>query len=331
MHASRIEQVAVEQLQPYRRNARVHSRRQLHQIAASIREFGFTNPVLVDRNGEILAGHGRVEAARMEGMQTVPVIRIEHLTDEQKRAYIIADNKIAQNAGWDLEMLAVDLKELSGLDLPFDLEITGFDTAEIDLLIDGPTKSMATDPLDRVPPPQAQAVSSPGDLWLLGDHKLLCGDAREPSAHARLLGDERARMVFTDPPYNVQIDGHVGGLGAVKHREFAMASGEMSEREFVDFLTAVIRGMAEVSLDGAIHYICMDWRHMGELQAAARGAYSELKNLCVWNKDNGGMGSFYRSKHELVFVFKVGKARTSTPSSLGAVVGIGPTFGIMLV
>jgi DNA modification methylase len=198
------------------------------------------------------------------------------------------------------------MKELSALDLNFDLEITGFETAEIDLLIDGATAPTKADRGDIVPEQQAEAVSRLGDLWLLGDHKLICADACDKASYAELMDGEAARLVFTDPPYNVPIDGHVGGLGAVKHREFKMASGEMSPAEFEQFLKTVFANMAEVSVNGAVHFICMDWRHLAEVMGAAQGIYSGLKNLCVWNKNNGGMGSFYRSKHELVFVYKVG-------------------------
>lgn len=316
MDKYRVEQVAIGSVRASPRNARTHSKKQLHQIMASIREFGFTNPVLVDDKGVILAGHGRVEAAKSLGMQTIPVLRIDHLTPEQKRAYAIADNKIALNAGWDLEILAADLKELAALDLSFDVEVTGFETAEIDLLVDG-RPSQNNDPADQVPALQQSAVSRVGDLWLLGDHKLLCADARDRDAYETLMGEEKARMVFADPPYNVPIDGHVGGLGAIKHREFAMASGEMSEAEFSGFLATCFSHTAARSVDGAIHFICMDWRHMGEVLAAAKDVYSELKNLCVWNKDNGGMGSFYRSKHELVFVYKVGTAPHLNTIELG--------------
>ena len=239
-------------------------------------------------------------------METVPVLRIEHLTDEQKRAFALADNKIALNSDWDLEILQLDMKELSALDLNFDLEITGFETAEIDLLIDGATAPTKADRSDIVPERQAEAVSRLGDLWLLGDHKLVCADACDKASYAELMDGEAARLVFTDPPYNVPIEGHVGGLGAVKHREFKMASGEMSPAEFEQFLKTVFANMAEVSVNGAVHFICMDWRHLAEVMGAAQGIYSGLKNLCVWNKNNGGMGSFYRSKHELVFVYKVG-------------------------
>jgi DNA modification methylase len=301
-----IEYVAISDLRPNPRNARVHSDKQLHQIKASIQEFGFNNPVLIDKDNLILAGHGRVEAARRLDLETVPVLRIEHLTDAQKRMFALADNKIALNASWDMEMLRQDAVELTALNLDFDFEITGFETAEIDLLIDGPTRAVKADRADIVPKVEAVAVSRLGDLWLLGDHRLLCGDACDRAAFTDLMDGEQARVVFTDPPYNVPIDGHVGGLGSVKHREFKMASGEMTSAEFTTFLNGIFRNMTDVSVDGAIHFVCMDWRHMAEVMAAATGVYSALKNLCVWNKNNGGMGSFYRSKHELVFVYKVG-------------------------
>jgi DNA modification methylase len=313
----RIEERPINLLKSYPRNARVHSRKQIHQIAASIREFGFTNPILIDQADVIIAGHGRVEAAQSLGLQVVPTIRIEHLSDAQKRAYVLADNKLALNAGWDREILAIEFQHLSGLDLEFDIEITGFETAEIDLLADGSGKPPSNDPADWQPAAGTQAVARLGDLWQLGDHKLLCGDARDPDIYTTLLDDEQARLMFADPPYNVRIDGHVGGSGSIRHREFAMASGEMSAGQFTNFLRTVFFNAAGSSLDGAIHFVCMDWRHLNETLAASRTIYSELKNLCVWNKDNGGMGSFYRSKHELIFVFKVGTAPHLNTIELG--------------
>ena len=306
MSALRVEQISPSKLQTNPRNSRFHGKKQIHQIAASIREFGFNNPVLIDRDNVIIAGHGRYEAAGVLGLDTIPVLRIEHLSEEQKRMFALAGNKIAQNAGWDMEMLRLDLVELASLNLSLDLEITGFETAEIDLLIDGPTNPTRADRGDVIPPLEADAISRLGDLWHLGEHRLLCGNACDKDAYADVMGGEKARLVFTDPPYNVPIDGHVGGLGAIKHREFKMASGEMSSAEFISFLATIFGNMAEVSVDGAIHFVCMDWRHMAEVMSAATGIYSGLKNLCVWNKNNGGMGSFYRSKHELVFVYKVG-------------------------
>jgi DNA modification methylase len=303
-----IEHRPIAELRPNPRNARRHSQKQLSQIAGSIREFGFNSIVVVDEDGVILVGHGRVEGARMAGLQTVPVLRVTGLTPEQKIAFALADNKIALNADWEIDQLKVLWRELVGAEINFDLEVTGFETAEIDLLVDGPSDAEKIDRSDILPPPQSEPVSRLGDLWHLGDHRLLCGDACDPASYADLLADERARVVFTDPPYNVPIDGHVGGLGAIKHREFKMASGEMSSAQFEEFLRTAFGHLASFSVDGALNFICMDWRHMPEVMRAATGTYSELKNLCVWNKNNGGMGSLYRSKHELVFVYKSGTA-----------------------
>lgn len=312
-----IEHLPLNTLKPNPANARRHSQKQLHQIAASISEFGFNSIVVVDEESTILVGHGRVEGARIAGLATVPVMRVGHLTAQQKIAFALADNKIALNSDWEMDQLRVLWRELMGAEINFDVEVTGFGTAEIDLLIDGEASRDKPDRSDLIPAIQAQAVSRPGDLWILGEHRLLCGDARDPSSFAEVMGEDQARLVFTDPPYNVPIDGHVSGLGTVKHREFQMASGEMSTAEFAGFLRTIFGNMADVSLDGAIHYICMDWRHMGEMLQAAHGLYSELKNLCVWNKNNGGMGSFYRSKHELVFAYKVGTAPHLNTIELG--------------
>jgi DNA modification methylase len=303
-----IGHLPIAELKPNPRNARRHSQKQLSQIAASIREFGFNSLVVVDEDGVILVGHGRCQAARIAGLEAVPVLRLSHLTSEQKIAFSLADNKIALNADWEMDQLKDLWQELVGAEINFDLEVTGFETAEIDLLVDGPAEPERRDRSDLLPPAQTQAVSRLGDLWYLGDHRLLCADACEPASYAELLAGEQVRLVFTDPPYNVPIEGHVGGLGAVKHREFKMASGEMTSAEFEHFLKTVFGNLASASIDGAVHFICMDWRHLGEVMSAAVGIYSELKNLCVWNKNNGGMGSFYRSKHELVFVYKVGTA-----------------------
>lgn len=303
-----IEEMAVRELRPYPKNARIHSRQQIKQIARSIERFGFCNPVLVDDGRQIIAGHGRVEAAKLLGIETVPTCRLSHLSEAEKRAYILADNRLAERAGWDRELLAIELQGLIELDL--DIELTGFETAEIDLILEDAREARTTcGPEDAVPePPLGPAVSRGGDLWLLGSHRLLCGDARDQASYDALLEGAKAEFVFTDPPYNVAIDGHVCGLGRVHHREFAMAAGEMSAAEFTAFLEQVFVLLAANTIDGSIHQTCMDWRHAWEMLAAGRAVYSELKNLCVWNKTNAGMGSFYRSKHELIFVWKSGTA-----------------------
>jgi DNA modification methylase len=314
------ETVPVSKLRPYTKNPRTHSKKQIGQIAESIKRFGFTNPVLISDDDEIIAGHGRVAAAKVLGIESVPTVRLSHLNDAQRRAYVIADNKLALNAGWDREVLAIELQALANLD--FDVEITGFSMAEVDLVLDEARESSSDpehDADDEVPAllDPVLATTRPGDLWLLGRHRLLCGDSRNRESVDRLLECELANLIFTDPPYTVPIDGHVCGLGWIRHREFARGVGEMSRETFTSFLQLTLGHAAAVCRDGTIAFVCMDWRHMGELIAAGEVVFSELKNVCVWNKTNGGMGSFYRSKHELVFVFKVGSAPHTNTFGLG--------------
>jgi DNA modification methylase len=312
-----LEYVATDKLRTRERHARKHSDKQLAQIEASIRQFGFTSPILVDVGDKIVAGVGRWQAAKKIGLAAVPVVRLEHLTEAEVRAYAIADNKLAELSGWDEDVLRLELGELIALDADFDIEITGFETVEIDnLLLAGGTP--VADPDDELPDNDSKVpVSQLDDMFILGDHKLICGDARQADVYARLLGDERARMVFSDAPYNVKIKGNVCGLGKVKHDEFAMASGEMSRAEFTDFLTTVFRQLAAFSLDGAIHFQAMDWRSQIEMVTAGEAAYSELKNLIVWKKDNAGMGAFYRSHFELIYAWKVGRAKHLNNFGLG--------------
>jgi DNA modification methylase len=258
----------------------------------------------IGAEGGIIAGHGRVEAAKLLHLSMVPTVCVDHLTPAQLRAYVIADNKLAENAGWDRELLRLELGELS-VNLDFDVTLTGFDTAEIDFVLsDAPP-----DEADRIPEiTSKRAVTRPGDLWHIGKHVLLCGDARNQQSYTRLLGGHLAEMVCTDPPFNVAIDGHVCGLGKVKHREFQMAVGEMSGTEFTAFLHSVFKNCVANSTNGSLHFVFMDWRHITEVTNAAASTYAELKSLCVWAKTNAGMGSLYRSQHELVFVFKNGTA-----------------------
>lgn len=305
-----IDDRLISDLKPRANNPRTHSEKQLKQLMRSIEHFGFTNPVLVDGAGGIIAGHGRVEAAKRLGWKSVPTICLSDLSEEDVRAYVLADNKLAENAGWDTGLLAVEFQYLNELEIVFDLSLTGFELPEIDVVLQDIAfigDGNAEDPADQVPafvpgPP----VTRLGDIWNIGNHRLICGDSTKVGPYAALLGDERAQMIFTDAPYNVPVSGHICGSGNIKHREFAMASGEMSKSEFTDFLTTVFEHLAEFSTDGSLHFQCMDWRHIGEMFAAGDAAYSELKNLCVWTKTNGGMGSLYRSKHELVFLFKSG-------------------------
>jgi DNA modification methylase len=317
MTRTKIDYIATGDLKPWARNARTHSKKQVRQIADSIETFGFTNPVLIDEHLTILAGHGRVAAARLLGLADVPCLRLDHMSEAEKRAYVLADNKLALNAGWDEDLLAAELGALMDADLDFDIGITGFSIPEIDGLLDAVAPEEPGDPEDELLPEEAPRRVHPGDVWQLGVHRLVCGDALEKSVVDLLLGGESARMVFSDPPYNVPIDGHVGNSGRTQHREFAMASGEMSREAFTAFLQSAFRNLADHSMEGSIHFLCMDWRHMGEMLDAGQAVYEELKNLVVWAKDNGGMGTFYRSRHELIFVYKKGRAPHVNTFELG--------------
>jgi DNA modification methylase len=304
-----------ESLVPYGRNARRHMRKQIRQIAKSLEKFGWTNPILIDEHGGIVAGHGRLEAAKLLGMSEVPTICLAGLSDAEKRAYIIADNKIAENAGWDKELLAIEFGAL--LDEGFEIELTGFDTIEIDTLL-GHDFGDEVDEAPELPDSDVLPVSRLGDLWMCGDHRILCGDARDTASYETLLAGERAQLVFTDPPYNVPIRGHVSGLGRVVHREFAMASGEMSPGEFTHgFLRPVFRLIAQFSKPGAIGFVCIDWRHLQEMFDASAGVLHKLKNLIVFAKCNAGMGSFYRSQHELILAFQLSEGEIINNFGLG--------------
>ena len=304
-------------LTPRVNNPRTHSRKQIAQIAKAIQCFGFTNPVLVDDNNGVIAGHGRLEAAKSIGLTEVPTLRLSQMTESEIRAYVIADNKLAENAGWDRTLLGLELQYLTELEIDLDVTITGFELPEIDILI-GEATITEQDVADLpIPPPAGPSISQSGDIWCIGAHRLICGDATQRQTYEALLGEARAQMVFSDPPYNVPIAGHVGGLGQIQHREFAMASGEMSDHEFTKFLSDVFGHLAAYSDDGAIHFQCIDWRHMTHMAIAGQAVYAETKNICVWVKSNAGMGSLYRSQHELVFVFKVGTAPHLNNIALG--------------
>lgn len=309
----KIEYLATDKVVPYAGNARTHSPRQINQIARSMESFGVMNPLLVDDKDQLFAGHGRLLAAKQLGLARVPVLRICHLTDAQRRAYALADNKIAENAGWDPELLQVELKFLMEVD--FEVDLTGFSTPEIDMVM----APLGDEPDDPVPdlPALADAVSQAGDVWKLGGHRIACGDCRDASLLVALMDGARARMVLTDPPYNVPIEGHVSGLGKVHHDEFAMASGEMTPAEFVEFLRHSIGAGADTCVDGALLYLFMDWRHLPELYAACAALNLVPINLCVWTKANAGMGSLYRSQHELVLVVKKGKGSHVNNVELG--------------
>ena len=309
-NALAVEYRTVGSLKPDPRNARTHPKRQLEQIKASIKEFGFTNPILIDEQGVIIAGHGRLRAAKEAGLAEVPTIVLAGLTDGKKRALRLADNKIALGASWDLDLLKLELGDLADMD--FDLGLTGFSAGEIDIALLG-----ANDPDDdHLPEIRTAPRTRPDDIWLLGDHRLGCGDGRDGAFLRRVIGkDVKIDAAFLDPPYNVAIGGHANTRG--RHREFAMASGEMSRDEFRTFLTDALGACVAASRDGAVHFVCMDWRHMDDLSGIGRDVYGDLLNLCIWNKSNAGMGSLYRSKHELIFVYRVGQAPHFNAVELG--------------
>jgi DNA modification methylase len=299
-------------LVPDPRNARTHSKRQIAQLVASIDEFGFTNPILADPDGKVIAGHGRLLAAKQKGLADVPVIELAGLTDLQIRALRIADNKIALNAGWDVEILKLELADLSLPQFDIDLSLTGFSSGEIDVILN--TK---VDPDDElIPAVPAEPRTRPGDIWQLGEHRIGCGDGRDVAFLQAIIADGASiDAAFLDPPYNVKINGHANAKG--RHREFAMASGEMTTSAFRVFLSETLGACAKVSRPGAVHFICMDWRHMDDVSAAATPLYDELLNICVWNKSNAGMGSLYRSKHEMVYVYRVPGAAHYNAVELG--------------
>lgn len=300
-------------LVPDPRNARTHPKRQIEQLKASIKEFGFTNPILVDPDSNIIAGHGRLRAAKALGLAQVPTITLSGLSETQKRTLRLADNKIALNAGWDIEILQAELGELASIDLDIDPTLTGFSTGEIDVILSG----SSADPDEEIVPAVPRTPNTkPGDIWILGEHRIGCGDSRDTAFLERIIGkDARIDAAFLDPPYNVRIEGNANPTG--RHGEFAMASGEMSEDQFRAFLKDTLGAAASFSRDGAVHFICMDWRHMDDVTAVGSTIYGDLLNLCIWNKSNAGMGSLYRSKHELVFVYRVGSASHLNMVELG--------------
>jgi DNA methylase/ParB-like nuclease domain len=302
-----VEMLPVGHIKQAERNARTHPRKQIKLLARSIERFGAINPVVIDGHSRLVAGHARLDAAKLLGLTRIPAIRLWHLSPAELRAYALADNKLAEKAGWNRRLLVLEIEQLS-LELPqigFDI---GFEPFEIDALFADQAEE-TPDPADEViEARKGPAVARVGDCFLLAEHRLLVGDARKKKNFTRLLAGSKARMGILDPPYNVRVRGHVGGRGRTKHREFMCASGEMSPAEYTDFLKQTLSLCSAHSIDGSIHFVFIDWRHVGELTAAGKAAYDELKNICVWTKTTPGQGTFYRSQHELVFVFKHGQA-----------------------
>lgn len=310
-----IKRVSIRKLKTNKRNARTHSKKQIRQIANSIVRFGWTVPVLVDEDGNIIAGHGRYLAAVLLGLATVPVIVVQGLSETEKRALAIADNKIPSNAGWDRELLTAELAELLSLLPEGDIGLTGFEPPEIDQLLADAEETPAADP-DQVPDLAAHAVTKPGEIWRLGNHILACGNALDPATLRALMKGTTASLVITDPPYNVKIS-TVVGRGQTRHREFEQASGELTPAKFVQFLQTFLSNVAGHLEDGAIAFVCIDWRHCGEMLAASKPLFGAPLNIVVWVKSNAGMGSFYRSQHEFVFVFRNGDGPHQNNVELG--------------
>ena len=312
-----VTKININQIKPYKNNPKLHNKKQVSQIVNSIKEFGFVNPILIDEDGEIIAGHGRYMAAQAMNMTNVPAIVLSHLSDAQKRMYRIADNKLTELGKWSPELLQIEFKELSVMDVDLDLEITGFETEEIDRFVLGDFKK--PNPKEEEIPVMTETDKKckNGDIWQLGRHFLACGDSLKAETYANLMGDKRANMVLTDPPFNDSV-ADIGSMGKIKHDEFVMASGEMSVTEFTNFLKTFMQHAKNYSVDGSLHYLFMDWRHILEISTAASSVYDEIKNICVWVKNNGGMGSLYRSQHELCFIYKNGKSPHTNNINLGA-------------
>jgi DNA modification methylase len=287
-------------LHPYAGNPRRHTRAQIKKLASLIKRYGFTSAIAVDEEHVVLAGHGRLEAAKLLGLPEVPVLLVEGLSAPEKIALRIADNRVADESSFDRKMLSVELRTL--LEVGLELDATGLDAIELDPILSIGVETHPPEP--ALPDLPVDAFSQPGDLWQLGDHRLLCGDARDPDAFGRLLETRHASMVFTDPPWNVKVTGNVSSTG--KHGEFQMASGEMSEAEFRSFLLVALQNLHAHTIEGSLHYVCMDWRGIADLVGVGRDVFQRLMNIIVWAKPNGGMGSFYRSQHEMIAIFKKG-------------------------
>lgn len=306
-----VEYLATSALNPNPRNPKQHPDRQVRTLATAIRESRTISPIFIDPAKMILAGHGRWLAAKLLKIEEVPTITVSFDSDAAKRAFILADNRVAELGKWNDHLVQEELEALFAIDFP--LEAAGFSAADLDFqIIEKPV-------LDDVPLPDSatDAVTRPGDLWNVGEHRAICGDARDALVWERLLDGKLASVAFCDLPYNVPVDGFISGKGQNRHREFAFASGEMSPPEFIAFMRAIFKNCVRFSQDGSIHYQCMDWRHAREILDAADGVYTEFKQLVVWDKQVGAMGTFYRNQHELVFVFKSGRARHINNFGLG--------------
>ena len=314
----KIEDLPIAAFQDNSLNPRTHPDRQIKALARAIRQFGFVRPVLIDRDNMIIAGHARLAAARSLAMTSVPAIRIAHLSPAEQRALMLADNKISDMSSFNQELLIENFRLLQVEDISLNLEVTGFAMGEIDVLLDQPTTTTKSDPDDEVvEPAPTPPVNRVGDFWQLGRHRLACGSALEPAVWDGLMRGEKAVMSISDVPYNCKIAGHVSGLGKIKHADFVQASGELDRDQFTAFLQQAFTELARNSVSGSLHYTFIDWRGLGQMQAAGEAAFTELKNVIVWDKGAGSMGSLYRSAHEFIFLWKAGRGKHQNHVLLG--------------
>ena len=311
-----IEYRTPDSIQRNPRDPRVYHRAEKRRIGRYVKRFGAL-PLIVNAAGEAISGNIWLEAAKDAGFSEIPVIVWPGLTQAEADVFMLAQARLIERGLWHEQKLGQLLHDLTLQDLDLDLTLSGFDVAEIDLLIlkiEGGSDGLVEE--DECPDPGPK-VSRLGDVWIMRKHRLLHADSRDPESYRRVMLGALADIVFSDPPFNVQIAGNVSGKGAVVHPEFAMASGEMSEDEFIAFLTTVMKQLVEHSRPGSLHTLAMDWRHVYEIMVAGRSVYSSLLNMCVWAKDKGGMGSLYRSQHELFFVFRNGKVQHKNNVQLG--------------
>lgn len=313
----RVDHVSPELLKAPERRLRIRSRVKLAAIARSISEFGFLIPIVVDPQLKIIAGIGRWEAARELKLTSVPIIRVEHLTDAQLRLFAIADNKLPEGVAWDHGELLLEIQEIELIAPELELTSSGLEIAEIDTLYGRARTTELADFDEPAPVEEGPAINRSGDLWQLGRHVLACGDARDAALIKAMVGDRQARLLLSDPPWNLKIEGVVSGNGRVKHADFEMAAGEMTRDEFQHFLAEFLTASLPQLMDGALAYLFMDWRNLDTLCAAANHTRLEQKNLLVWCKDSPGMGSLYRSQHELIGLFKHGTAAHLNNIQLG--------------
>lgn len=314
-----IQYLTLDQIKIGEIKLRRHGRRQIDKLCRNIEKFGFLVPVIVDANEVLVTGHGRIAAARKLGLDRVPTVRATHLTSEEIRAFAIADNRLSELSDWDRDALKSELGFLVSLDLDFELDLTGFEMPEIEIILADGEDQAIEDEDDDPMPPGARPVTRLGDVWISTDGSItiVCGDSRSEETYRVLLGDELADIVVTDPPYNCSITGFASGNGKAERREFHEASGEMSNAEFRQFLHDILQLYAVFGKDGSLHYVFMDWRNIDILVGVGRDVYQTFINLGVWRKTTGGMGGLYRSAHELCAIFKKGEAAPINNVQLG--------------